>query len=69
MRNVNLTTFYNPQKPLIYNGFRYIFYKKFNFLKCRKKKPQFFEFYKSPTTLDFTRVTGTMHVFLIMYSK
>ena len=33
-RNVNLTTFYNPQKPLIYNGFRYIFYKKFDFLKC-----------------------------------
>lgn len=33
-RNVNLTTFYNPQKPLIYNGFRYIFYKKFDSLKC-----------------------------------
>ena len=33
-RNVNLTTFYNLQKPLIYNGFRYIFYKKFDSLKC-----------------------------------
>ena len=55
-------------KPLIYNGFRYIFHKKFDSLKCRKKNRNYFvEFYKIPTTIDVTRVTGTMSIFLILY--
>ena len=57
-------------KLLIYKSFLTHFCKKFDFLKCRKKNRNYFvEFYKSHTTLDFTRVTGTMSIFLIMYSN
>ena len=35
MRNVNLTTFYNPHNSLIYKVFKVHFQKKFVFLKCR----------------------------------
>ena len=67
-RKRKLRTNRKSSKSLYINSFLALFVKKFDSLKCRKKnKNRKLDFLKIAITLDLTRISAIMYIFLIMY--